>query len=497
MKQLIDAINFGAVDADTDSLLDACFEDHEAYLSAQDHSKFLILGRKGSGKTAIYKKILSDKTHDRFSFGHDFTDYPWHLHDHQSLKGVPEEQRFIQSWRYLICLTTAKILLNQDQSQPCSDAALHHLSKIESFVADTYGSRNPDVAQLFSQQRQLRFKSSLEWNLGFKAGVGVETVPISDLPTIVQEVNRNLASAVIESFNPEFDYYVCFDQLDLGFDGTDLYKSRLIGLLLAARDFNVKAKNAGMKFSVLVFLRDDIYEDLVFEDKNKITENFTARIEWDTPRTDRTLKQLMEKRFSAVLEIPESNAWDQTFDEQKKMTGKQSKYDHMIDRTFLRPRDMIKFCNAVLTTHKSHKKNDATIENIFSNQDVQFARPEYSRYLLAELDDEVPKHYPDYKKYVELLKSMDSLQFGKSDFEAACESRASFLSTEMQPLDILAALFRFSIIGCYAPGGGSGGSEYIFKYKDPSAQFNEAATSFRIHAGLKEVLGVKNWTKSG
>ncbi len=303
--------------------------------------------------------------------------------------------------------------------------------------------------------------------------------------------------AIVESLNPQFNYYICFDQLDLGFDGSDLYKARLVGLLLAARDFNVRAKAAGMQFSVLIFLRDDIYEDLIFEDKNKITENYTTRIEWDTPRTERTLSQLMAKRFSSVLQIPEGDAWDFTFDEDEKMTGRQSKYQHMVDRTFLRPRDMIKFCNAVLTAHTTNRRDDASLPNIFVNRDVNLARPEYSRYLLAELDDELPKHVPDYKKYIEILKSMDSLQFERSDFDEACQKRALFLGADKQAIDILAALFRFSIIGCYAPGGGAGGSEYILKYKDPSARFNEAATAFRIHAGLKEVLGVKKWTKSG
>jgi hypothetical protein len=61
---------------------------------------------------------------------------------------------------------------------------------------------------------------------------------------IVQEVNRNLLHAVIDSLNPAFDYYVCFDQLDLGFDNSQVYKSRLVGLLLAAREINVKAREA-------------------------------------------------------------------------------------------------------------------------------------------------------------------------------------------------------------------------------------------------------------
>ena len=333
--------------------------------------------------------------------------------------------------------------------------------------------------------------------MGFQAGASTETVAVTDLPKIVQEVNRNLMAAAIESLNPEFDYYICFDQLDFGFDGSDLYKSRLIGLLLAARDFNLKARKAEMKLSILIFLRDDIYEDLIFEDKNKITETHSVRIEWDTPRTDRTLKQLMKKRFATVLNIVEEDAWELTFDEVEKMSGRQSKYQHMVDRTFLRPRDMIKFCNAVLSGHKTSKREMPDVPNCFSNQDVQLARVSYSRYLLAELDDEVPKHFPDYKKYIEILKSMDSLQFDRHDFEIACKTRESFLATHVQPVDILAALFRFSIIGCYASGGGTGGSEYVFRYKDPSSQFNETASSFRIHAGLKEVLGVKKWTKSG
>lgn len=96
-----------------------------------------------------------------------------------------------------------------------------------------------------------------------------------------------------------------FDQLDLGFDNSPNYKNRLTGLLLAAREINLKAREANKKLSVLVFLRDDIYQALSFEDHNKLTQNHMSRIEWDTPRTTRTLKQLMEKRFAEVLSIPE------------------------------------------------------------------------------------------------------------------------------------------------------------------------------------------------
>ncbi len=143
---LAEVDSFGAVDADADKLLDACFEDHEAYLDAKSHVKFLILGRKGSGKTAIYRKLMRERRYDAFSFGHDFTDYPRHLHDEQSQAGVPEEHRFLQSWRYLILLTLSRVLLNQDSSQPWNDSSQDAMAKIERFVVDTYASRNPDIA---------------------------------------------------------------------------------------------------------------------------------------------------------------------------------------------------------------------------------------------------------------------------------------------------------------------------------------------------------------
>jgi len=329
-----------------------------------------------------------------------------------------------------------------------------------------------------------------------KVTAGAEGVPMSDLPVIVQEVNRNLAQAVVEGLNPAFDYYVCFDQLDLGFDNSSGYKSRLIGLLLAARDINVKARDAGKRLSVLVFLRDDIYQVLNFEDKNKLTENYTSRIEWDTPRTSRTLKQLMEKRFAEVLAISEQNAWDQVFDEQEEMTGRQTKYRHMLDRTFLRPRDMIKFTNEVLDAFKKSPSGDSP-RDIFNNRDVQVARSEYSAYLLSELDDEILKHHPDYRTYIEILKSLESLQFTLKDFTEACEKRLKFLPSDVEPIGILKVLFEFSLVGYYAPGGGGfGGSEYIWRYKDVRSQFNEAALNYRIHAGLKEVLGLRKFTKS-
>lgn len=502
MKALHEVNSFGAVDADHDTLLETTFEDHEAFQALWNMQRFLVIGRKGSGKTAIYKKILHSSSDSCFTIGHAFSDYPWHFHAEQARVGVPDFDKYTHSWKYLILLTISKILLNQDASIPFNDASEDSLTKLENFVVDTYGSRDLDVTQIFTTSKSLKVSPSFSVNTGLlKAGVSAESVPMDELPTIVQEVNANLLEHTLLSLNPDNSYYVCFDQLDISFDPTDSdYLSRIIGLLLACRDINVAAQDYGKRLVIAVFLRTDIYETLRFEDKNKLTENSVSTIEWDTPRTDKTLKELMEKRFTAVLADQDENeiVWNDVFDETSEMPGRQTKYQHLIDRTYLRPRDMIKFVNAVLTQHSKTVNQQPLTErfgnentNKLINEDIHTARPEYSDYFSAEIDDEIHKHLPDYEKYLHLLRAVGAWQFDKESFARVVESRPDLSSGE-HPGSILEKLYRYSLIGFYRAGGrGFGGSEYVFSYKEPRSKFDPTNTKFRVHPGLIEALGLK------
>jgi hypothetical protein len=492
MKPISSIDHFGAIDADNDDLLSSCFEDHEAYIDLYEQKKFLILGRKGSGKTAIFKRTLSIRKNDFFCFGHTFSDYPWHHHDLQARMGIPDFDKFTHSWKYLLLMTVSKIILNYDQSLPVDDNSMASMVRIEQFVIDTYGTRDPDVTQIFMPKRTLKIKPNFQIDFKIlKAGVSPENVPMEELPKIAQELNANLLECVMECLNKNNKYYILFDQLDLGFEpNSPDYSNRLIGLLLACRDLNIAAKNRGKNFFAAIFLRDDIYDMLQFEDKNKITENYVSLIEWDTPRTDKSLKHLMEKRFNVLLgEEVDKIIWEDVFDESKEMPGHQKKYQHILDRTYLRPRDIIKFCNSILKQYKNRIQGGKDSDKI-QNEDIHNARVEYSIYLKNELDDEIHKHIPNYKDYLEVLRKLGSWQFTIGDFER--EYRASPSYSAKSILDALNELYAFSVVGFYRPGGrGFGGSEYVFKYKEPQTKFDSSAARFRVHPGLMEVLGLK------
>jgi hypothetical protein len=380
------------------------FRTHPAYLAARDIQKFLILGRKGAGKTAIFKRLITEREYNVFAYGHSFDDYPWQHHDLQAETGAPEERRYVHSWRYLILVGLAKMLLNYDQSQPWNEESFESLIALEEFVVDSYGSRDPDLRQLFSPEKELRFKGTLRLPVLQLSG---ERVRVRELPVHIQDVNRAVQEHILRTLNPNNTYYVCFDQLDLGVpaqqrfltntnprrsvtfaparlpSGDPLgfsktqpeYHQRLIGLILAARDLFIAGRNNGKKLNVVVFLRDDIYQDLQFEDKNKITENHATYVKWSESGGELTLKRLMESRFTEVLASGDKHSvkWEEVFDETKEMPSRQKKYRHICDRTFLRPRDMIKFCNDVLEAYKTTDNG----ENRFDNTAIHTARDGY------------------------------------------------------------------------------------------------------------------------
>ena len=489
-------IDFGGIDADTDPLLDKCFEDHRAYIDARAHDKTVILGRKGSGKTAIFRKFKNINDSSIHVAGHVFSDYPWHHHAKQKQVGVPEESCFSSSWEYLIYITLAKLLFSHDDSQPWSQGAVGCIKNLGEFISDTYGSNNPELNQIFSPAMSVKMKGELgvDWKI-FHGKISGDVVPMDYLPVVISEINAQLRSAIMECANPDRHYFVCFDELDLGFSlERSEYKSQLTGLLMAAKKINVDARKAQKNLSIIVFLRDDIYQMLHFEDKNKLTETFVARIEWDVERGGASLKSLMEKRFKEALNIPEKNSWEEVFDETKQMTARQSKYSHIIDRTFLRPRDIIRFSNEIL---RMHKINHPSGSPKFDNKDVIGARARYSEYLLNELDDEIRKHHPNYESYMEILRAVGNLQFNIQDFEAARARRVDLDPGDVTSRKILANLFEFSVVGFYRPGGaGFGGADYIWRHKDRRIKFDENAASYRVHSGFMEVLGLKKFKRS-
>ncbi|MGH9844654.1 MAG: P-loop ATPase, Sll1717 family [Blastocatellia bacterium] len=487
---------FGTIDAESDALLADCFQVHPVFQMAVDpvDRHFLILGRKGAGKTAIYKEIvgLGESEPDVFSVGYAKEDYPWHYHNKMVTPSAAEQERYIHSWRYYILISLAKILLRQDNSQPWSEEAREAYGKLKSFVEDTYGSINPHMTEIFSPDKPMRHLNKFGIDIGAKVDVEMKT---QDLPSLFHEVNRSLEALIMKSLNPDNRYYVCFDELDQGFmDSPEQQKQILTGLILAARKFAFAAKEHTRLLKVLVFLRSDIYRNsLSFDDQNKVTDTYSLEIEWDRTGRDTLLKSLMERRFAELLQIAPDGAWEKLFDETEEMGRFPTKYDFILAHTFCRPRDVIKFCNCVLNAWQDRRQR-ANGDPPFTRDIIYDARDDYGEYFRKEITDEIKNYYADHQIHFEILQQIGFQVFNQEQFRSAYDGWSDRLTESRRPEEILEALYNFSIIGfARPPVVDPNGANYHYWYKDTGARFNRSADWFCTHWGLVRSLKLRRY----
>ncbi len=131
----------------------------------------------------------------------------------------------------------------------------------------------------------------------------------------------------------------------------------------------------------------------------------------------------------------------------------------------------------------------AGVEEKFVNQDVASARTPYSDYLLDELDDEIAKHVPCYKDYLEVVVAVGRETFTREQFRDAWAKRPKL--KEIDPGGALQELYDFSVVGYLKTGGGGGGSNWVWRYLDARAHLATIpadADRIRVHPGFKEAL---------
>jgi hypothetical protein len=247
----------------------------------------------------------------------------------------------------------------------------------------------------------------------------------------------------------------------------------LVGLILAATSIYRECRDSKLKIAPIVYLRSDIWNELQFSDNNKLTQSLALNLEWK----DGWLKELINTRLQA--KVSRSASWE-TVSEQDLMRGSQPKFNHILARTFLRPRDVIQFLNAALA--EANKRMSEPL--IFINKDIVAARDQYSRYLKQELDDEILAHWRQWDEALQACSSLRKMTFKKADFAKEYIRRRSAQNT-VDTDEALEKLYDFSVIG-YERRSGYGGTSWAFEYADPEAGWDSAATRFKVHLGLKE-----------
>lgn len=464
---------FGEVSAEDDDALLRYFFSTDTVSRVSEGDTFLILGRKGSGKTSIVRHFTEGALKSN-SIPLNMRSYPWGIHATRRDRGADRIDAYVASWRYLIITQVASWALRK------SDTQYHDNQKpLQQFLIENYGETSPSLADIIRPSRLKISALSIQPQvLGNSIG-GVDLdrgEKDAKLGLELDALSASLRDATIKLVRECHlgAFYMHFDELDAGLTMLDEQrKDMIIGLILAIRGLKREFKISDAKIFPVLYLRTDIWDDLVFSDKNKITQGQATLIEWDSE----SLKALVDQRLT-VKAGGEAN-WEAYIDDQL-MRGSQPKWNHMIARTLKRPRDVIQFLNIALKIAK--KRSDRPLN--FVNKDIVNSRADYSTYLKRELDDEIIPHWPKWADALRALSSISTETFDKASFVAEYDKRRSE-GSNISADEALSLLHRFSVIG-YEQRSGYGGSGWAFMYESPDVGWDAHASRFKVHPGLKE-----------
>lgn len=341
---LANLVSFGDVAAENDPVLDY-FLKTEAVKEVQSNRVLLALGRKGSGKTALVR-FFANQVGEHASRSLNLGGYPWNIHSLRIDHGAADIEAYVASWKFVISVQMALLAFGRTPSKTTPSAV-----SIRTFAEQNYGGINPSLGDLLAPERLKLEGTTLEPQImGNKLG----SITFSRTPNDLR-LGKELdalsdallrASAKVASESGVNSLQLHFDELDQGLTVfSESRKQMLVGLISAARAVRQSTRDAPVEMNAVIYLRTDLWDQLNFSDKNKITQGSSLTIEWDFE----SLLALINERLRARL--GEGANWEEVTSSQN-MRGSQTKWNHILGRTFLRPRDVIKFLNLTLAGAK-------------------------------------------------------------------------------------------------------------------------------------------------
>jgi hypothetical protein len=320
---------FGTVDAEADRRLAEYFINTPQVDQALSFRGAHFLGRKGAGKSAIFtqlSRLATERYRDNVRVSLMTPDqYAWGAMRDYEEQGLLLEQAHTNAWKFTIAVDAAAILL-EIPPESLTGNARKALDRIRTFVTTNFGGSTPTPTN--TVKRLLTGLSSFNLE-AFGFGIGFDREKQQQILT--PQIIDLLLDATKEVCN-DLGVIVAIDRLDDSWDGSDVSRSLLIGLLKATKEINDKYSLAtGKGIHVIAFLRSDIYQSLQFDDKDK-----HRAIEEEIIWTPELLENMINARLPSGISIGD-------IFEEGDMRGSIAPFNYIVKRTFLRPREVIQF----------------------------------------------------------------------------------------------------------------------------------------------------------
>jgi len=429
-------INIGQNGAENDDeFLFKCFVDHHALSELTDirNPSNFVLGSTGSGKTALLRMIEKNEENcESFEVHEMAMNHIANSDVIQFLQSIDVDLSiFFQAlWRHVVCIEYIKLVTQADTK----DKFRYIRTKIVDFV-----KRESVREKLvkFIDENENRFWNTVDENIveitealestltaslggevdkfvaraGYARGLSAEKkVQLQQRAKRFVDGNTiaelgHVISALSEYTKGRGDkYFILIDRLDEAWVDESI-KYQLIQSLFEALKGLQKLRN----LKVVVALRSDVYERMIREAPPSRTQlekynDYIIRLRWSKEQ----LRRLAEKRINHLFKWKYSSDnvhFDDIF--KQRIDGRLSVWNYLVERTLLRPRDVINFVNEVL--QKSEGKSS------ISKSDFLKGEHTYSDLRFESLRYEWHGTYTGIGVLLEALRNRPSY-FGVAEF---------------------------------------------------------------------------------
>ena len=382
---LVTSLYFGRDDAERDmaeGLLRAGFLPTRAYAAVLSGQKTLVIGRKGSGKSAICMQLLQAGTRAGGTVLVAPDDAAGDELRRFELQGLNLQTAKSLIWRYVFAVQAAQYLVQHSKDDgrktPASVKALGRFLKAN---GESRNERFYD--RVLSGARKLQEASFSLSAFGVKGSVDLKgqaegAKANKQLDAIERGVSRAFAE-LAHAGNHE-PFLILVDQVEQVWAGDESSKAMVMGLLLAGQ--HVAGAVYGGALRCVLFLRSDIYDALEYTETDKFHSDET-RIDWTTSELCEV--GLARARASLSPDLTSDRLWTEVFP--PRVDGEEIR-SYLFRRSLPRPRDVIQFLNQC----KDRAASRGALR--ISEQDVRDATRQFSEWKILDLAREYQVNFP-------------------------------------------------------------------------------------------------------
>lgn len=439
-KKGLGSLSFGDPMAENEfETIDLYFLRTDQYLKAERGEVHLVVGRKGTGKTAIFGHLRNRKRADKMNIVLDLKPEGYQLtklrEKFLNRLGEGAKQHLIVAfWEYILYLELCNKLLEKDRQRHLVD---NRLFEPYSVLKSKYGEYSKFSEADFSE-RLLSLSDHVvqEYQRLFEATDKVD-LSNNDITNLLYTIDlKELRCDVGTYLKFKKESFVLFDNLDRGWPEDGLTNDDILVmrcLIDASRKIQREMRSDGLKFSCLVFLRNDVYQ-LLMDRTSDFGKDLRAQLDWTDADQIREMLRLRLIQDDAEKDNSFDVVWRKICISHVQA---EESSQYLIDRSLYRPRNILKIlyhCRAVALNLGKAKIDE---EDIIKGLAV------FSNDLLIEADRELSDVMPQASKKIYALLG-ENPSFTYDELEILLGD-SSWTNGELEKL--IKRMVYFSVLG--------------------------------------------------